>query len=263
MYEEQPTVSLSDGGTRGYAEIAAGDIIGGQIKTVTIVSRGIDYISNDPARKPVVEIISSTGSGAIAEIELGDGKVIDVEVLRGGSGYLTTAPPSVIIAGDGTGAVYTITGNQIDGGAVTSTSQQSPGSGYSFATATVTSTQTTSNSYIRYTSGQVSVLYEFDLDLMAGCGVPDSKKGDYKIGLFNSLYKAVTRYGHLNVGAYNRDYLQTVKMVPKWDVAAADPYSDADYGKYECKIFLCGVRHYYAAACGAAWFGSLTKWRNF
>lgn len=275
LYEAPPSVSLADGGTRAYAEIAGSDIQGGIIQKITVLSRGIDYVAADPIRKPTVKIVSSTGGGAVAEALIGDGKIIDIEVLRGGSGFFATASdpagntPSIVLSGNGTGADYRITANDNDGGVIVSTTRASYGSGYTVANAYILPTQTNSNSYVMYSGRVVSVIYEFDLDVFKGCGVPEDKCKDYKIGLFNSLYKAITRYGHLANGNYGRDYLQTVKMVPKWDVTAADQYSEVDsngnrtYGVYSCKVFLQGVREYYSAACGAVWFGSLTKWRNF
>jgi hypothetical protein len=272
-YETPPTVSIADGGTRAYAEIASSDISGGVIQKITIISKGIDYIINDPARFPQIKIISSAGGGAVATPLLGDGKIIDVEVLRGGSGFKVA--PSVVIHGNGTGAQYIVAANNFENGVVTGTTMQDMGSGYTTATATIASTttppttQATSNSYAMYSGRTTSVIFEFDLDLFVGCGVPEDKCKDYNIGLFNSLYKVITRYGHLNNSNYGRDYLQTVKMVPKWDVNAADPYTEKDgsgdrtYGVYACKVFLQGVRPYYSASCGAVWFGSLTKWRNF
>ena len=245
------------------------DIVGGKVKVVTVVSRGVDY-TDSTSRAPVVEIVSSVGSGATAIAKLGTGKVIDIEVLRGGAGYPFppgAANPELVITGDGTGADYRIDASDLEGGAVISTTRYDYGSGYTTGTtvATINPVHTSSNAYVQYSPGNTSsVLYKFDVNIFVGCGVPTSKKGDYKIGLFNSLYKAITRYGHLNSSSYGNDYLQTVKMVPKWDVTAAAPWdTEADYGVYECKVFLHGVKHYYSAACGAVWYGSLTKWRNF
>jgi len=57
-----------------------------------------------------------------------NGRIDDITVTDGGSGYLT--PPAVIINGDGVGAVATAT---ISGGEVTNIILESPGEGYSFA----------------------------------------------------------------------------------------------------------------------------------
>tara|TARA_R110000851_G_scaffold52364_1_gene124433 strand:+ start:11659 stop:13251 length:1593 start_codon:yes stop_codon:yes gene_type:complete len=271
LYQVPPTVSVADAGTRAYAEVKDVDIVGGKVTAVTVVSRGVDY-TDASIRAPVVEIVSSIGSGATAIALLGTGKVIDIEVLRGGSGYPFppgAANPLLVITGDGASADYRIDGNDIEGGAVVSTTRYDYGSGYSPATtfAAIKPEHASSNAYVQYSPHKQhsSVEYEFDVNIFIGCGVPTSKKGDYKISLFNSLYKAITRYGHINGNTgYGNDYLQTVKMVPKWDVTVAAPWdTEANYGIYKCRVFLHGVKPYYSAACGAVWYGSLTKWRNF
>jgi len=214
LYQVPPTVSVADGGTRAYAEVKDVDIVGGKVKVVTVVSRGVDYTAS-ASRVPVVEIVSSIGSGATAIAKLGTGKVIDVEVLRGGAGYPFppgAANPELIITGDGSGADYRIDASDIEGGAVISTTRYDYGTGYTPATtvAAIKPEHTSSNAYVQYSHHKQvsSVLYEFDVNIFIGCGVPTSKKGDYKISLFNSLYKAITRYGHLNNSGYGNDYLQ-------------------------------------------------------
>jgi hypothetical protein len=258
QYAAAPTISIADGGTRAYAEPV---IVAGKIDSVNVLSNGIDYIGYDPVRAPTVEFVGNTGAGATADVELGDGKVISVEVLRGGSGYDTTSPPPIALSGDGTGASFVVTGAQVDGGAVTGTTMVNNGSGYTIATASVPPAHTNSNAYIRYGKG-AAVRYYFEIDIFTACGVPIGKKKDYKIGLFNSLYKAITRYGHMGNSSYALDYMQAVKMVPKW-VRGPGEEDLSDYGIYSCSVRLEGVKAYYSAACGAAWFGSLTKFRNF
>jgi len=70
----------------------------GGVKTITITSNGNGYTS-----APAVNLISSTGSGAVAQAVVVNGKVTSVNVISSGTGYQT--PPVVtFVGGGGTGA---------------------------------------------------------------------------------------------------------------------------------------------------------------
>lgn len=265
-YQGNPVAQIADGGTRAYAE-AVVQPGGGPVIRIDVLSRGVDYIHDNPSRFPVIEIVGGDGTGAEAAAEIGTGKVVDVEVLRGGANFVqadgvTPDPPAIVISGDGFGASYEVQSNQIDGGVVTGVTVVNMGQDYTYADAYVPPSDARSNSYIRYGTG-TSVYFNFDLDLFTACGVPSGNRADYKIGLFSSMYKIITRYGHYAKGAYNRDYVQAVVLKPKWDTTAADPYSDTDYGVFRGEVRLEGVRSYYNASAGAVWFSTLTKFRNF
>lgn len=265
-YQGNPVAQIADGGTRAYAE-AVVQPGGGPVIRIDVLSRGVDYIHDNPDRFPTVEIVGGDGNGATAQAEIGTGKIVDVEVLRGGANFVqsdgvTPDPPAVVIAGDGFGAQYEVQANQIDGGVVTGVTMINMGQDYTYADAYSPPSDARTNAYVRYGTG-TSVYFNFDLDLFTACGVPDGSRSDYKIGLFSSMYKIITRYGHYTRGAYNRDYVQAVVLKPKWNTQAADPYSDVNYGVFEGRVRLEGVRSYYNASAGAVWFSTLTKFRNF
>ena len=265
-YQGNPVAQIADGGTRAYAE-AVVQPGGGPVIRIDVLSRGVDYIHDNPSRLPKVEIVGGGGNGATATAEIGTGKVVDLEVLRGGANFVqsdgvTPDPPAIFIDGDGFGAEYEVQANQIDGGVVTGVTMVNMGQDYTVADAYVPPSDARTNAYIRHAKG-ISVYFKFDLDLFTACGVPAGNRADYKIGLFSSMYKIITRYGHYYKGAYNRDYVQAIVLKPKWDASAADPYSDPDYGIFEGDVKLEGVRSYYNASAGAVWFSTLTKFRNF
>ena len=265
-YQGNPVAQIADGGTRAYAE-AVVQPGGGPIIRIDVLSRGVDYVHDNPSRYPTVEIVGGGGNGAAATAQIGTGKIVDLEVLRGGANFVqadgvTPDPPAIFIEGDGFGAQYEVQSNQIDGGVVTGVTMVNMGQDYTVADAYVPPSDARTNAYSRRASA-TAVHFNFDLDLFTACGVPQGNRADYKIGLFSSMYKIITRYGHYNNSAYNRDYLQSVVLKPKWNVSSADPYGDANYGVFSGEVKLEGVKHYYSAAAGAVWFSTLTKFRNF
>lgn len=74
------------------------DTIYGQLTSVNITSGGTDYTH------ATINILSNTGTGAVAEAVIVDGSIVDVTVTNGGTGYKDV---SVIITGDGIGATAT------------------------------------------------------------------------------------------------------------------------------------------------------------
>ena len=245
-YQGNPVAQIADGGTRAYAE-AVVQPGGGPVTSINVLSRGVDYIHDNPNRFPKVDIVGGGGNGATAVAKIGTGKIVDLEVLRGGSNFVdddgvTAMPPAIVITGNGFGANYEVQANQIDGGVVTGVTMLDMGQDYTEATAYVPASDAKTNAYARHSTG-VSVYFKFDLDLFTACGVPAGNRADYKIGLFTSMYKIITRYGYWNSSNYDRDYVQAIVLKPKWNTSAADPYSDPDYGVFEGDVKLEGVKH--------------------
>lgn len=125
-YNAIPTVTFTGGGVGTGASVEDGDysLMGTSLPIGTIsipaIRQGQDYQS-----PPRVEFIGGGGSGAVAEAVLGtgvdEGKVISINVLTGGSGYISQ--PDIVLIGaneatgyaEGTGGV--ITGfTLVDGG---------------------------------------------------------------------------------------------------------------------------------------------------
>jgi len=270
-YVSAPSLTFADGGTRGFitCDVAGGSIDASKLR---ILSRGIDY-SNTPGYQPTIEFVSEDSGVTPAEatITLGNGKLIEVQVLRGGSGFKTT-PTLVVTGGSSTTAACNVQGNQLDGGVVTGVTVVTPGAGYVLGDTTlgvhIDPNQTVSNSTVVATKNAVDFVFNFDFDIFQGCGVPASQKQNYKLGLFTCLYKVLPHYGH---DGYGQQFYQSVSLVPKWNTAlpldnkgaGGDQVGEADYGNYTGNMTLQGERAYYISSCGALWFGNLTKFKGF
>lgn len=264
-YTSAPTLTFADGGTRGFISC---EVVGGQVTNLRILSRGIDY-SNVPGYKPTIEFVTEEPGVTPAEatITLGDNKLIEVRVLRGGSGFDPGNIPPVIVTGNASlSARCEVEASQLEGGVVTGVTIKDNGDGYDIndpnLAVTIPPQYTTSNSVVQASNNAIDFVFNFDFDIFLACGVPDSQRANYKLGLFTSVYKILPHYGH---DGYGQQFYQSVSLIPKWDTSLTleNQANHADYGKYTGNMTLQGQRAYYMAACGAIWFGNLTKFRGF
>jgi len=262
-YVSAPTITFADGGTRGYI---SAEVTGGSVTKLNVLSRGIDY-SNSASYRPTIEFVSEDPgvTPAQATVSLGDGKLIEVKVLRGGSGYVTT-PLLEVLGNHSTRAVATIDATQLDGGVVTGVSITDHGTGYSptdsTLAVTISAADASSNAIVVSSKNAVDFSFNFDFDIFPACGLPTSQRKNYKLGLFNCLYKVLPHYGH---DPYNQQYYQSISLIPKWDATKPllEQVNHNDYGKYTGNMFLQGERAYYVGSTGSVWFGNLTKFQGF
>lgn len=262
-YTSHPAVSFADGGARGFI---SAEVSNGSVTNLTILSRGLDYV-DIPGYQPTIKFVSDEAgvTPATAEVTLGTGKIIDVEVMRGGSGY--ASPPAVIVNGNcAKRALVQIQSNQVEDGTITGIDIIDSGSQYDPAdptlSVTIVPSDTTTNSVQIASTNAVDFVFDFNFDIFKACGVPGSQKSNYKLGLFTSVYKVLPHYGH---DGYGQQFYQSVSLIPKWDATLSleDQTQQADYGKYTGNMTLQGQRAYYMQSIGALFFANLTKFQGF
>lgn len=141
------SVDVVLGGT-GYDSLATPPAVqiltDGLIDTVTVTNQGSGYVSNN-LTSPVVTVNDPTGAGAVLEANVSAGRIISIDVIAPGAGYIN--PTITITGGNGTGAAATATtinvqepgGVQpsatavLSGGAITAINLTSAGTGYTSA----------------------------------------------------------------------------------------------------------------------------------
>lgn len=272
-----PTVSFVGGGGTGAAGGTA--VVGtGKVTEVILEKRGQFYV--DP---PAITLIGGGANGAnvsnpaTAISTLADGKIVGIDVLNGGSGYADgidlTSPAITISGGSGSGAQAVVT---VEGSTISSVKMTNYGSGYHDVAddpVYATVSDINSNHFGIWDFSVSNINVNFTFNIFDACGVPPSKRGNYRISLFQSLHKIWPFYAPYAGQAVR----MAVNMKPMWgitdstlykwpDVSPAPASNDPapnDYGAYKVEIALYGQRSYYSSSTGVAWFATLSKFRNF
>ncbi len=116
----------------------------GLLDEITVTNQGTGYVNTELVF-PVVSVDDPTGSGAVLEANVSNGKIISIDIIAPGAGY--TDPSIVITGGGGTGAAATVTTKNVQepggiqptatavlsGGAITAVNLSAGGSGYTSA----------------------------------------------------------------------------------------------------------------------------------
>lgn len=259
-YVSPPTVSIVGGGGSG---ASAETIINssGNIIKINILNRGKNYTS-----APTIEFIGPATVPATAKAILGDGKVLEVLMIKNGAGYdVAQGEPRLQLSGPGRGATFKVITN---GTGVQQVDVLTKGSGYVPYTSKISFLPSKSN-YLVFgvnMSGSYGVQFKgsFTFDCFDALGIGASGKSDYSISLFNAL----TRYTDVFAPEYGGNYTgQRMKyvldMIPLWNLNSANQESQSNYGRYTCNLYLQGVASYHSVAIGSTWYVSGTKFRNF
>jgi hypothetical protein len=125
-YTSAPTITAIGGSGSGATFTST--VLNGSIATITVTAPGTGWLSTDPTQ--VVLLFSGGGSGtsAYATATPVNGAITAVTVAAGGGSYTASSTVTVTDPGGGSGAVIQVGG--LNGGAITSLTVLTPGSGY-------------------------------------------------------------------------------------------------------------------------------------
>jgi len=116
----------------------------GLLDTVTVISQGTGYVSNNTSH-PTITVTDPNGVGAVLEANVSGGRIISIDVIAPGAGYIN--PTITITGGGGSGASASVTVKNVQepgginpsatavlsGGAITAINLSAGGSGYTSA----------------------------------------------------------------------------------------------------------------------------------